>query len=1157
MALSNNTPSSRDQFASDPRPQWLDAAPIITYSLDATLNFAPTYISPTVARRYRTPPVGANADKADWTSIIHSEDEEAFLKGFASLQESGRHVREYRLPDHDGVWRWIQEELTLVQDEEPGADRILGVLADITDRVEEAHATEEMFLDFTAATSDWLWETDTEHRFTAVYGGNSDNRAHWAQSGVGKTRLELRVPEAGDEAKWRTHMADLEARRPFRDLRYGLKRGTEEVRQITINGKPVWSAEGEFVGYRGTGRDVTELIEAEARALTAQAQLAVAVDGLGETIMLFDQEDRLVLANRAWMDHNTLISEVAKPGTLFEDILRAQIRAGIYEDAIGREEAWIRKRLDRHRQPESSFDMARKGGIHMLIRDRRLPDGGVVTIGTDITEFKRSEERFRSLLQSAPDAMVIVDAEGTITDINQLTEKLFGYDRDDLIGKSIEILVPSRFRATHHQYRDRYLAAPSARPMGGDQALYCLTKTGEEIPAEISLNTIHTEEGTLVAAGVRDITERRRAQEALRDSQRRFKHLIERSRQGILVHRYGEILFVNQSFAEMLGYESPEAVVALKSVGHWLPDDERKRIKGYAEARLRGEKPPERYEFQAIRKDGSLAWLENQSVALDWEGGQAILGEFADVTARKDAEAALRESEQLYRSIIDNMQDTYYRADYAGRITMVSPSIKTLLDYSVDEFLGITTAELYAYPGDREAFLGELQASKGEVRDHVVAIRHKDGTAISVSTNVRYRTDRNGKVIGVEGTVRDITERTKAEEALRRSEARFKGLLENASVSVSIRQGDKIVYANQALATLFGYPSSDDILLLDPIEEFAVAPDREQLRQIRADRDKGKKVPDPYAYRGLRKDGSPVWIEQTVQAITWDDSPAYLSFISDVSLRKTLEEELHRSHERLEERVQERTEELRAEVRERQQAEERAETANRAKSEFLSSMSHELRTPLNAVLGFAQLLKSYPDQPLTEGQEANVDFILKGGEHLLTLVNEVLDLSRIETGKMNLSPESIDPAEIVTESINLIRPMADQRGITITHGTAPGARTRILADRLRLKQILVNLLSNAVKYNIEKGSVTLTTDLTSQGRFRINIADTGLGIPPEKRQEIFQPFARLRMESEAVEGTGIGLAICKQLIEMMDGRIGLDSEIGAGSTFWFELPILD
>ncbi len=313
-------------------------------------------------------------------------------------------------------------------------------------------------------------------------------------------------------------------------------------------------------------------------------------------------------------------------------------------------------------------------------------------------------------------------------------------------------------------------------------------------------------------------------------------------------------------------------------------------------------------------------------------------------------------------------------------------------------------------------------------------------------------------------------------------------------------------------------------------------------------------MPDPYAYRGVRKDGSPVWIEQTVQAITWDGSLAYLSFISDISLRKALEEEVQRSHERLEERVQERTEELRAEVRERQQAEERAETANRAKSEFLSSMSHELRTPLNAVLGFAQLLKSYPDQPLTEAQDANVGFILEGGEHLLTLVNEVLDLSRIETGKMDLSPQRVKTVDIITESTSLIRPMADQRGITIIDHTAADTLPDICADRVRLKQILVNLLSNAVKYNAEDGSVTLTTDLTSEGKLRISIADTGLGIPEERHQEIFQPFARLRMETETVEGTGIGLAICRQLIEMMDGRIGLDSQVGVGSTFWFELP---
>ncbi|MBK9575927.1 MAG: PAS domain S-box protein [Fibrobacteres bacterium] len=228
-----------------------------------------------------------------------------------------------------------------------------------------------------------------------------------------------------------------------------------------------------------------------------------------------------------------------------------------------------------------------------------------------------------------------------------------------------------------------------------------------------------------------------------------------------------------------------------------------------------------------------------------------------------------------------------------------------------------------------------------------------------------------------------------------------------------------------------------------------------------------------------------------------------------------------------------------------------AEKANLSKSEFLSSMSHELRSPLNAILGFAQLLESESPPP-TPSQLESIGRILQAGWHLLNLINEILDLAKIESGKFSLSPEPVSLAEVFLECREMVEGLARKRDIQLKF--PPFAdRCFVHADRTRLKQILLNLLSNAIKYNRDGGVVEVSFRKTENGEIRIEVRDTGEGLPPEKIEQLFQPFNRLGQEASGEEGTGIGLVVAKQLVEMMEGRIGVDSAVGTGSVFWFEL----
>jgi PAS domain S-box-containing protein len=301
-------------------------------------------------------------------------------------------------------------------------------------------------------------------------------------------------------------------------------------------------------------------------------------------------------------------------------------------------------------------------------------------------------------------------------------------------------------------------------------------------------------------------------------------------------------------------------------------------------------------------------------------------------------------------------------------------------------------------------------------------------------------------------------------------------------------------------------------------------------------------IEDVYELTYLRKDGSRLPAVVSVTALQ-DAAGAIIGYLL-IGTDNTARQQAEAERTRLDQVLQEKHVEL-------GKAKQAAEEANLAKSDFLSCMSHELRSPLNAILGFAQLMDTGDPAP-TAGQKDSIDQILQAGWYLLDLINEVLDLALIESGKLSLSPEPMSLTELLADCQAMIEPQAAASGIHV-HFPALQGPCLVRADRTRVKQVLVNLLSNAIKYNRVGGRVDISCATDDPAYTRICVQDTGDGLPPDKLAQLFQPFNRLGQESGAQEGTGIGLVVCKRLVELMSGRIGVQSSVGVGSLFWFEL----
>ena len=785
--------------------------------------------------------------------------------------------------------------------------------------------------------------------------------------------------------------------------------------------------------------------------------------------------------------------------------------------------------------------MQRKNTKHVKKPGEQPHPAGGVRIGAEATW----------VVERITDAVIIISESGLISYVNEAFEQLTGYSKEETVGKTWRQVV--NISEDEFQRAQKSVLDCLEKGANSDVELTITSKDGRQVPVLVSHSSIKTADGeTLVVGVARDISERRRMDQALRESEAKYQAVVEQSHEAVAIVQDGVFRFANRAMVAVFGYSLEELLG--KAFTELIAPESREMILERYRLRMAGGHPPTTYELKTLHRNGSIIDAELSAGVIEYQGKPADITSLHDITKRKRAQEAARQSEAKLRAVIDSSPEAITVTDLSGCIIDCNQATLALHGFTTkEELIGHSALDLIA-PADRQRAAEGLESTmvRGTIRYAEYVFLTRDGQEFPAELSASVVRDSEGKPTSFMAITKDIAERKRMEKALHDSEAWFRAVYEQSPIAIELRDSSGIsIGRNKSCCELLGLPDTATNMT-EPPQDDAEMPLQALLMHdfiapytVRDALGRGQTVRWETAidfdrlskhgrYHGTRSGVAHLDLQVTPLGIEGQKRAAdgYSVQIQDVTEHKHAEQKQKEAYDK--------ECALRAEL----------EMEMKRRAEFLRALVHELKTPITSIMASGELLAvELPKGPLLSA----ANNLYRSAENLNRRIDELLDLARGELGMLRLNTTSVMPVELIREIFGEMAPVVLAHGQTLVLDL-PTSLPIIRADKDRLRQVLLNLLSNASKFTGDGGTITMRSR-QADADLVVEVKDTGPGIDKAEQTRLFHAYERLMGDSQYLSGLGLGLALSKALVELHGGQIWVKSEKGKGSTFGFSIPL--